>query len=129
MSSLVIFDRSGVVARWNKDAPYTVVGHGRPSNHATESAALANARRRADAWEYLQAAADGFSGIDHDCARHGMLTSARHACFVVGQHLRAVGFDRPFDCRPGRGDLVHCSGMLWRINWAHVRHPSVVRVS
>jgi hypothetical protein len=30
MSSLVIFDRNGITAEWNKEAPYTVRGHNLP---------------------------------------------------------------------------------------------------
>ena len=45
MSSIVLFDRNGVVAEWHKQAPYTVRKGDKVLRYATKEAALKAARR------------------------------------------------------------------------------------
>lgn len=77
--------------------------------------------------QHAQAAADGYSGAAYNPAAHGMLTSSLHAAYCVGEFFRATGRTAPAEVRPGRGDLMHCNGMLFRLNWCHVRHPTISR--
>lgn len=82
------------------------------------------ARDRAD---YLQAARDGFAGVPYDGARHGLLTSAMHACYVVGAWLQETGRCAPRDVRPSRGDTMRCNDMLLRLDWRNVKFPTITR--
>lgn len=77
----------------------------------------------------LQAALDGYAGAPYDYTKHGMHTSTNHAAFCLGQHLQATGRTAPRAVRRGRGDLMHCNDMLFRLNWANVRHPTITRES
>lgn len=77
------------------------------------------------AMDLTQQARDGFHGVPFDHQKHGMLTSPAHAAYCLGEHLRQIGGAEPTGVRPGRGDLMHANGILWRLNWTHVRHPVV----
>ncbi|MFT3819845.1 MAG: hypothetical protein QM750_19905 [Rubrivivax sp.] len=77
--------------------------------------------------ELLQSALDGFNGVEHDAARHGMLTSSLHGAYCVGHWLRETGRPAPREIRQSRGDTMVCNDMLVRLNWRHVRHPLITR--
>jgi hypothetical protein len=59
----------------------------------------------------------------------GLYTSAMHAAFCIGRHLAETGRTAPHDVWPGRGDLIHANGMLWRLNWTSIKHPTISRES
>jgi len=77
--------------------------------------------------ETTQAARDGFEMVPYDAARHGLLTSPKHAAYCVGRWLRESGRAAPSEVRPSRGDLMHCNGMLVRLQWSDVRFPIISR--
>ena len=75
----------------------------------------------------LAAARDGYAGAEFNHEAHGMITSELHAAFCTGQHMRDTGRTEPTECRPGRGDRVHCNGLLFKLDWRTVRHPTITR--
>lgn len=76
-----------------------------------------------DIAEYTAEAQRGFDDMEFV----GLWTSAMHACWCIGNHLRDTGRPAPRDVRPGRGDLVHANDMLFRLDWRNVKYPNIYR--
>lgn len=73
--------------------------------------------------DFTAQALAGYSGAEFS----GLCTSPMHAAHCLGEHFKVTGRPAPRDVRPSRGDTMHASDMLFRLDWRHVKHPTITR--
>lgn len=79
--------------------------------------------KKDDIAAYTETARAAYRGAEFS----GLFTSTMHAAHCIGEHFQATGRPEPRDVRPSRGDTMHASDMLFRLDWRSVKHPTITR--